>query len=66
MPDVCLCLGPLVINQGFSKAMTVCGLRAIFFVLSQYLYVSRFDCFPVMIQEDSTRAKQSLCYDSRI
>ena len=44
MPDVCLWLGPLWLNWAFSLALTVCELRAIFFVSSQSVY--KFDFIP--------------------
>ena len=42
MPGVYLWL-----DWGFSIALTVCELKANFFVSSQYVY--KFNCFPVMI-----------------
>ena len=39
---------------GFSLTLTVCELRAIFLVSSQYVY--NFDCFPAMIHTISKKA----------
>ena len=41
----------LAAQLGFSLALTVCELRALFFVSSQYVY--KFDCVPVSIHRRS-------------
>ena len=38
-------------TSGFSFALTVCEMRALFFVSSQYVYT--FDCLPVAIHSIS-------------
>ena len=45
-----LSLAGLTVTQlVFSLALTVCELRALFFVSSQYMYAHNFDCFIVII-----------------
>ena len=53
--DVCHWLDPPWLNWGFTLALTLCELRALFFISSQYVY--KLDCLPVMIHWIDTLAK---------
>ena len=58
MPDICLKQTPPWLDWGFSLALTVCELRAIFLFHRHYVY--KFECVPVIIHWIHLRNEASM------